>query len=326
VIPGITYDRTDSPINPTHGKAFSFTSKIEGGPLQGNVNSLTEIFTGKYFRPNYHHRNVIGFKAQLAQISGYGGKDAPPYNRFYMGGEYDVRGFEAYTISPFVAIPSLGATNVSYLDPTKIGSNGLPTLETISVPTLQFFPTRPGGDTEAIINSEYRIPIYQNYVGLTFFNDFGSDGILRKSQLSLDPSAVKTFQQQYPNPDFPNLTIGDNLHIISGTNFTPHASAGVELVIQLPIIQAPFRIYYAYNYARLKETIQGPTVLDVNKNPFPGAFSVDPIERQYLQRLGVYNTVIVPQLDQFLLSETEKLPAGLIEPKSTFRFTVSRTF
>ena len=326
VMPGITYDRTDSPVNPTRGKAFSFTSKFEGGPLQGNVNSLTEIFTGKYFRPTYHHRNVIGFHAQVAQISGYGGKDAPPYNRFYMGGEYDIRGFEAYTISPFVAIPSLGSTTVSYFDPTKIGSNGLPLQQTIAVPTLQFFPTRPGGDTQAILNAEYRIPIYQNYVGLTFFNDFGVDGILRKSQLALDPSAVASFQQEYPNPDFPGLKIGNNLPLISGTNFRPHASGGIELVVQLPIIQAPFRIYYAYNYARLTQTIEGPTVVDAYGNALPGGFSVDPIERQYLQRLGVYNTVIVPELEQFLLSQSEKLPAGLIEPKSTFRFTVSRTF
>ena len=326
VMPSLTYDRTDNPINPTTGKAFSFTTKYEGGPLQGNVNSLTEIFTGKYFHPTYHHRNVIGFHAQVAQISGYGGKDAPPYNRFYMGGEYDVRGFEAYTISPFVAIPSLGATNVTYYDPTKIGSGGQPLLQTISVPTLQFFPTRPGGDTQAILNAEYRIPIYQNYVGLSFFNDFGVDGILRKSQLALDPSAVSTFQQQYPNPDFPTLKIPANLQLIPGTNFTPHASGGIELVVQLPIIQAPFRLYYAYNYARLTETIAGPTVVDAYGNSLPGGFAVDPIERQYLQRLGVYNTVIVPELEQFLLSQTERLPAGLIEPKNTFRFTVSRTF
>jgi|HubBroStandDraft_1064217.scaffolds.fasta_scaffold00674_17 outer membrane protein insertion porin family len=330
--PSITYDRVNSPVNPTGGKSFSFTSKVEGGPLQGNVNSVQEVFSMRYFRPNYHHRNVIGVKLQTAMISGYGGKDAPPYNRFYMGGEYDIRGFEAYTISPFVAIPSLGSTSVAYLDPTKIGSNGQPLTQTVTVPTLQFFPTRPGGDTQFVLNTEYRIPVYQNYVGFTIFNDFGFDGILRKSQLALNPQAVAQFQEQYPNPDFPSLKIANNLPLIPGTNFVPHASGGVELVIQLPIIQAPFRFYYAYNYARLTQTIEGPCVDEVGLTPcsqgggVPGAFAVDPVERQYLQNLGVYNTVIIPQLEQFLRSETERLPAGLIEPKSTFRFTVSRTF
>jgi outer membrane protein insertion porin family len=326
VSPSISYDRVNSPVNPTGGKSFSFTSKVEGGPLQGNVNSVQEVFSMRYFRPNYHHRNVIGVKLQTAMISGYGGKDAPPYNRFYMGGEYDIRGFEAYTISPFVAIPSLGSTSVAYLDPTKIGSNGQPLTQTVTVPTLQFFPTRPGGDTQLVLNTEYRIPVYQNYVGFTIFNDFGFDGILRKSQLALNPQAVAQFQEQYPNPDFQHLTIANNLPLIPGTNFVPHASGGVELVVQLPIIQAPFRFYYAYNYARLTETIEGPIVTDALGNQLPGGFAVDPVERQYLQSLGIYNSVIVPQLEQFLRSETERLPAGLIEPKSTFRFTVSRTF
>jgi len=326
VMPSLNYDRRDSQVNPTHGSSFSLSSKVEGGPLGGNVNSFTNIFTMNYFRPHYHHRNVIGVHLQTAMMSGFGGKDAPPYSRFYMGGEYDVRGFEFYTISPFVAIPSLGSATVTYYDPTKIGSGGQPLPQILSIPTLQYFPTRPGGDTQAILNTEYRIPIYQNYVGLTIFHDFGVDGILRKSQLALDPSALSSFQEQYPNADFPGLKIGNNLPLISGTNFTPHTSAGVELVVQLPIIQAPFRFYYAYNYARLTQTIQGPQLTDIYGDQIPGAYAVDPIERQYLQNLGIYTTDIVPQITQFLQAQGQRLPAGLIEPKSTFRFTVSRTF
>ena len=328
VMPSISYDRRDSQINPTHGASLSFSSRVEGGPLGGNVNSFTNTLVMNYFRPapHFHHRNTIGVHLQTAMISGYGGKDAPPYSRFYMGGEYDVRGFEFYTISPFVAIPSLGSATVTYYDPTKIGSNGQPLPQLLNIPTLQYFPTRPGGDTQVVLNTEYRIPLYQNYLGLTLFHDFGVDGILRKSQLSLDPSALASFQEQYPNPDFPSLKIANNLPLISGTNFTPHTSAGVELVVQIPIIQAPFRFYYAYNYARLTETIEGPQLTDLYGNQMPGAYAVDPVERQYLQNLGIYTNDIVPQIAQFLQAQNQKLPAGLIEPKSTFRFTVSRTF
>ena len=38
-------------------------------------------------------------------ITGYGGKNIPPNSRYYLGGENDVRGFNFYTISPFVEIP-----------------------------------------------------------------------------------------------------------------------------------------------------------------------------------------------------------------------------
>ena len=31
---------------------------------------------------------------------------APPYSRYYMGGEDDMRGFDIYTIGPFAFIPT----------------------------------------------------------------------------------------------------------------------------------------------------------------------------------------------------------------------------
>ena len=325
VMPSLSYDRRNSSINPTRGLQYSLQERFEGGPLQGNVNSASEIFSMSYFHPSYHNRNVIGLRFQAATISGYGGKNAPPYNKYYMGGEYDIRGFEAYTISPFVAIPNLSTTPITYTDPTRLGSNGQPTVQTISVPTLQYVPTRPGGDSQVFSNMEYRIPLYQQYVGLSIFNDIGVDGILWKNQLALDPSAVTTLQQEYPNSDFPGLHIGKNLPIISGTNFAPHGSAGVEIVLQLPIIQAPFRFYWAYNYARLTGTIQGPLVTDSNGNVLPGAYYLSDAQKSALP-YGVLQTQIVPQLEQYLQIQSEKLPASLIEQKSVFRFTVSRTF
>jgi outer membrane protein insertion porin family len=325
IMPSLSYNRVDSAYNPSHGLTYSLSERFEGGPLQGNVNSAEEIFSMSYYHPNYHRRNVIAMHFQGATISGYGGKNAPPYNKFYMGGEYDVRGFEAYTISPFIAIPYLSSAPITYADPTKLGSNGQPTVATISVPTLQYVPTRPGGDTQIVANAEYRIPIYQQYVQMDIFNDFGTDGILWKSQLRLDPSAVTTLQQQYPNPDFPGLRLGNTLPIIKGTNFTPHASAGIEMVFQLPIIQAPFRFYWAYNYARLNGTIAGPLVTDANGNQLPGAYYLSDAQKSALP-YGVLQTQIVPQLEQYLQIQSQRLPASLIEQKSVFRFTVSRTF
>jgi outer membrane protein insertion porin family len=328
VMPSLSYNRVDSPINPTKGLTYSVSERFEGGPLEGNVNSTEEIFSMSYFHPHYHKRNVIALHFQGATISGYGGRNAPPYNKFYMGGEYDIRGFEAFTISPFVAIPNLGTAPITYYDPTKLGSNGQPSAVTISVPTLQYIPTRPGGDSQAYANMEYRIPFYEQgnaYVGMSVFNDIGADGILWKNQLSLDPSAVTTLQQQYPNPDFPTLQIGSRLPIVGGTNFAPHGSAGLELDLLLPIIQAPFRFYWAYNYARLTNTIEGPLVRDAQGDLLPGAYYLSDAQKSALP-YGVLQTQIVPELEQYLQLQDEKLPASLIEQKSVFRFTVSRTF
>jgi len=323
IMPTITYSSVDSPMFPTHGKSFYYGVGVEGGPLGGNVNTLSQNFQFKYYHPSYHHRNVFAFNFQSNMITGYGGKDVPPNNRFYLGGEQDVRGFDFYTISPFVYIPSATTVDVTFTNPQLL-NEGRPATENVPINVLEFVPSRPGGDLTAVSNIEYRIPIYQNYVQLTFFNDIGLSGILRPSQLALDPAAVAPLQQQYPNPDFPCtpgapcVHIPTNLPIAAGTNFRPHTSAGIELDFQLPIIQAPFRIYYAYNYLRLNRVVAPPL----------GGYFVEPAVRQALQQLGVYNTQVTPELQQILLQaqSQQTIPPSLFEAPTALRFAVSRTF
>jgi outer membrane protein insertion porin family len=316
--PTISYSTVDSPVNPTRGKSYYYGASFQGGPLGGNVNTISNNFEMSYYHPTYHRRNVIAFHFKSSMITGYGGNAVPPNNRFYIGGEQDVRGYEFYTISPFVFIPYSTTTPVPFLNPQHLNQQGVPTLDTVQANVLEFIPSRPGGDLLGVANAEYRIPLYGSYVSMSLFNDIGLNGILRKSQLQLDPSAITALQAQYPNPDFPNLTISGKLPISAGTNFRPHTSAGVEIDVQIPIIQAPFRIYYAYNYLRLNRTITPPL----------GAFYFQPDVRAYLEQLGVYNTQIVPTLQNFLIQtqSTQTIPPGLLESKTTLRFTVSRTF
>ena len=317
ITPTITYNTVNSPVNPTGGKSFYYGLSFEGGPLQGNVNTIANTFSSTYFRPSYHRRNTIAVKFQTSMITGYDGKDVPPYSRFYLGGEQDVRGYDFYTISPFVVIPFSTTTNISFLNPKLLNPQGVPTLETLPVNVLEYIPTRPGGDLQGVLNLEYRIPLFSR-VTFDLFNDLGINGVLRQSQLSLDPTAVASLQQQFPNPDFPNLKPSTNLPILGGTNFRPHTSAGAEIVVFLPIVNAPFRFYYAYNYLRLRRTLTPPL----------GAWYFTPEVENSLKQLGVYNTQVVPTLQTFLeqLQSSQTIPPNLLEPKSTFRFTVSRTF
>ncbi len=316
VTPSITYSTVNSQVNPTSGKEFDYSTSLEGGPMGGNVNSYGNIFATRYFHPSYHKRNVIAMNFTVADITGFGGKDAPPYNKFYLGGENDVRGYYLYTISPFVVLPYRTNTTVTYLDPTKLNQFGQPTPVAISVPTLQFIPTRPGGDLKAVSNLEYRIPI-AGPVEFDLFHDLGINGILRQSQLSLDPSAVAALEQTFPNaPTRPT--------IVSGTNFRPHTSVGVQLVVQLPIIGAPVRIYYAYNYLRVRNPIEPPLgqypCEDATQSCTYPAFASVP--------QGVLDSQIRPELNLILQSAqaSQRIPASLLEPTHTLNFTVSRTF
>ncbi|MDE3109158.1 MAG: outer membrane protein assembly factor BamA [Acidobacteriota bacterium] len=323
VMPTISYNSVDNPYNATRGKSIYYGVQLEGGPIGGNVNTIANNFDFKYYRPNYRHRNVIAFHFMTNMITGYGGKDVPPNSRYYLGGEQDVRGYDFYTISPFVFIPSATTVSIPFTNPQLL-NQGRPAQETVPINLLEFVPTRPGGDLTGVANLEYRIPLYKEYAGLSFFNDIGMSGILRQSQLALDPAAIAPLQQQYPNPDFPCLPntpcvrIPTNLRIANGTNFRPHTSAGIEIDFQLPIIQAPFRIYYAYNYLRLRSVVTPPL----------GGFYVQPAVRQQLQQLGVYNTQIVPQLFNALqqAQSAQIIPPGLFEAPSVLRFAVSRTF
>jgi outer membrane protein insertion porin family len=314
ITPTISYSTVNNPQNPTHGRSFYYGLSFEGGPLQGNVKTFSNTFSTSYFHAVNKRRNVFAVKYQTALISGYGGKDIPPFNRFYLGGEQDVRGFNFYTISPFVSIPFSTSTSIIYFDPRKLGPTGAPTPQQLTVPLLEFIPTRPGGDYQNVLNLEYRIPI-AGPVTLVMFNDVGVNGILRQSQLSLNPAAVALFQEQYPNPDFPNVHVTTDLPIIHGTNFHPRTSAGLELQVILPIVNAPFRIYYAYNYLRLTGTIVAPE----------GAYSLSDAVKNSLPP-GVLQTQIAPELESILFQQVQHIPSGLIEPKQTFRFTVGKTF
>ena len=69
--PTLTYNTVDNPVNPTHGKSIFGSIAFQGGPIGGNVNSITEVVEAKYFRPNYHKRNVIAFRLLGAFTTGY---------------------------------------------------------------------------------------------------------------------------------------------------------------------------------------------------------------------------------------------------------------
>ena len=139
--------------------------------------------------------------------------------------------------------------------------NGNPTPGAINIPTLSYQTSFPGGDTQAVANFEYRIPLFP-HVALSIFGDAGAAGDVRQSQLQLNTLDYTTLVQQ-----FPGTTISRTLQFQPGTNFKPRTSAGLELVVQLPIVQAPFRIYWAYNFNRMSQVITAPVT------QFPGPVS-----------------------------------------------------
>src|SRR3989441_6951556 len=327
ITPTITYNTVNNPINPTGGKSYFYSLGFSG--LGGNVKSVSNVFDWKYYHPVNKRRNVLAFHASGAFTTGYGGGVPPPYSRFYMGGEGDIRGFDIRSITPVTYIPVKTAQQFTYTCNICLNGFGQPTQRTFNVPVLGYTISFPGGDTQSYGNFEYRIPIIGTTVQMGLFLDGGTNGILRKGALRLDNTGFANLKAQFP--DAQNLAgLTQRLSIAPGTNFRLWGSTGVEFVVQLPIIQAPFRVYYAYNVHRLHSRVIAPNnfiepslICDRQHDGLPACPTGVQLGYYPANLPDVFDNQMKPILQQLLLN-----PGSLnyFEPARTFRFTVSRTF
>jgi outer membrane protein insertion porin family len=299
VIPSYSYNTVNHPITPTAGKSLFFSTTFAGSFLGGNVNMIEPTVDAKYFRAGFKKGHVIGMHGLARFVSGYGGKVAPPFNRFYMGGENDIRGFDIWGISPIGYLPSETSVNVLNNDGTprtqKIIVNGVEQISNVTqrVPIYQL--TFPGGDTQVVSNFEYRIPIFGPVILAAFF-DAGVNRISVPSQLKLNPGRIAELNGTYPQAGF------DGRVLIAPNTQKIRSSTGLELQVMMPVVNAPFRLYWAYNPTIVQQYLQPPIVADRSNFPNEATFI------QYLSQPGI------------------GVPSPFFEKRKTFRFSIGRTF
>jgi len=307
-------NKLDAALYPHSGTEYFMGGEISG--LGGTVRTVRPIVEYKHHFPMQNRRNTIGVHFQGSFLSGFGGLVAPPFQRFYMGGENDLRGFDIRSISPVAFLPTASAVNLRNPDGSivlKNPSNPLSGPYTIRIPVDQI--TFPGGDLSLVGNAEYRITI-AGPVAIAPFFDAGVDPILRRSQLRINNGQFTAINGPpgYGCPALDPITFNcvgtqafqfsQTLGILPGTNWQPRASTGAELQVFLPVVNAPFRIYWAYNPLRLNELAQSPVPITRSMFP-PGA-------------AGDYTYI--------LARNTFSPQYQLREPRKTFRFTVGTTF
>jgi len=300
ITPTYSYNSVNNPLTPTAGTGFQLSFQFAGSFLGGNVNQIEPVLDLRHFRKGFRPGHVIAMHLSAKYVTGYGGQVAPPFNRFYMGGENDVRGFEFFQAGPWAFVPNSSPVNVlnadgtprqqKFIDPTT----GAVSLQNASqvIPAYQL--VFPGGDTNIVANLEYRIPIVGQTVTLVPFFDAGMNRISNKSQLKLNPSRITDLNGQFPEAAF-----GDSAVVAPGTQII-RTSTGVELDVLVPVFNQPFRIYWAFNPTRVYEYLQPPIVAD--RSYFPNAASFT-------------NSIL-----------TFGQPSPLFEKRSQFRFTIGRTF
>jgi len=90
----LTQDTRDLINFPTKGSRLSLSEEIAGNGLGGNLDYFkTELRTGKWFLLSQTAEQTLGLLGRVGTIAGSGGS-LPFYERFYLGGAYDMRGFD----------------------------------------------------------------------------------------------------------------------------------------------------------------------------------------------------------------------------------------
>ncbi len=326
--PSFTYSSLDRAVGPHGGRDVNIAVQIAG--VGGNVKYISPVASFRQFYPmkglriNREGRNVLGMRLQLAHVTGFGGEVAPPTNRLYGGGENDVRGFDIRSSSPYTFIPNRILFNLTNPDGNIVPRDPTQSqLGNVQIPLPIYRLVTIGADTQLTANAEYRIPII-NQVTFAFFTDFGLSGDLQPGQLRQSVAGQSQITSpSYGCPTFVNgacfggqtVNFPFLLKTVPGSNFVPRMSNGAELQVILPIVNAPFRIYYAYNPLRLYKDLPqqlavpntcSPGTTLCFRNFFPNSGAGEYSYQQAVQFYGANYT--------------------LREPRKTFRLTVSTTF
>jgi outer membrane protein insertion porin family len=325
LVPSFSFSTIDNPQREHSGKSLFVGGEFSG--IGGNVAAIRPIVEWKQFIPMHHFhpdrdgQQSLGYRITGSWITGYRGLVAPPQERFYTGGDTDLRGFDTRTLSPYILLDDTVPMPLTNPDGTPVPLDPTnPRRGAVTVPIPIKRITVPGGDTSIGTNLEYRMNVI-GPVTLAAFADTGWNFVLNDSQLRLTDTQINTLNNTAFGCTTVVVGVGctggilpgqpgglplytGTLHTIDGTNFIPRMSTGLELQVILPIVNAPFRIYYAYNPLRLDTTTTGSNLL--TRSMFPAGAAGDFTFRQAVQSFA-------PEYQ-------------LKEPRKTFRFTVATTF
>jgi outer membrane protein insertion porin family len=342
VTPNLFYNTTNAALDPTRGQSIYLGLALSGGPLGGDVNTFAPSFEYKRFDPIFRKRSdkphvlAMRFRAdtirtfgkifETPSLSFIGG--VPIFERFYLGGEYDIRGYNIRSISPVVASDSFLSTrnvkakvedpadltkridaqtgtvdptvlrNYTFQAPEQGCTETLDQAKDCNVVNARTFFTPIGGDTQFIYNLEYRVPIL-SVLSVAAFADIGSVFNSRKYRdqvtstnflaqevipggVLLNPAGRVATQEELasaPKDDLGNaigyrrvFLEGDvrdfsilrnsqaNIKFLSDIR----SSFGAEIRVQMPVINVPFRLIFAYN-PQAKTDLTDPKVLFIER-------------------------------------------------------------
>jgi outer membrane protein insertion porin family len=223
--PFLSFNTLNSSLDPTRGQSLTATFSLAGGPLGGDVNVFSPSFEYKFFMPALRRRSerphVFGMRFLAAHARAFGTPidtgslsfvgGVPIFERFFLGGEFDIRGYNIRSISPVVQVDSFLSTRGPIV-PKVLSADGQTLVDappgTVAAGTLRSFQfdapenvqggaqcagltapdvsrncnvgargsffTPVGGDTQLLSNFEYRVPVFSDKLSAVVFADVGT--------------------------------------------------------------------------------------------------------------------------------------------------------
>jgi outer membrane protein insertion porin family len=236
IFPSIYYSSKNASLDATSGKSLFLGFGLSGGILGGDVRTFSPSLEFQYFKPVLRRRtekpHVLAMRFKADHIRAYG---APPpirqgetqsisfvggvpiFERFFLGGDQDIRGYNLRSLGPIVRGDTFLSTKgpitpkvldadgklVDYTGPIApgvtsqflfdapvgncAGATGPGQKEGCNVALRRdpatgrplISPAFLGGDTQFIYNIEYRVPI-ASVLSIAAFADVGSAFNVRK--------------------------------------------------------------------------------------------------------------------------------------------------
>ncbi len=222
ISPSLVYNTVNQPIFPTDGKRFTVGFDFAG--IGGNTEYVATNLEAIWYH-TLTSRTSLGLHAQVQYIRPFGSTHTLPIlEKYFLGGEYSVRGFDIRSIGP--------------RDPSS---------ELVT-----------GGNKTLLFNAEYMINVY-GPVRLIAFYDAGQVKDVGQGFSWREPLTRNTIPV-YVSPILfdPLAGISLNNPLVSYTPITQvigHTSAfktstGLEVRFMMPVLNVPFRLIGAYNPQR----------------------------------------------------------------------------
>jgi outer membrane protein insertion porin family len=98
--PSFVHNTVDNPWTPRAGKKYTMSFELVGGPLGGTLDLYKPTAEAIFYIP-HTRRTALGLRVQGSYVSPYGDtRILPYYQRFFLGGETQIRGYDIRTVGP----------------------------------------------------------------------------------------------------------------------------------------------------------------------------------------------------------------------------------